>query len=511
MKITDWKCIRKGHHTEVSADIDGFRLWYRVPEPYLVSQAGDPFLAVALLPAMRQGEAIEIDPSLPVSPILLANISTLQEIHHCWNPKQLMIVPVVASTAPAAPLNAGAMSFFSGGVDSMYTFLKHRNEITHVVNIHGFDFYFNSEAENALTFSAADIKDLGRLAWQLNLPRGPLSAWIKTALSASARGILSNYRETGKEPGTTETALVEDLNKIISAGPIFDAKRFAGVNLRPRTRDLLAQNPQGDDLIRLNRLLLEDAYSREISGKYGGETYQIAIDRNARFVEGFGKTLITIETNHYAFGYRYNLSRNLSHGSALGSVANLLGFSRTFVPSSRPYANLYPLGSHPLSDPLWSNECVQIIHDGCEAGRADKTRMICECQPALENLRVCFEDVNNNCGKCEKCLRTMLSIHICHSVSGPFPPLPSLKVLRKLSIGGGIERLFYYSEIYDLAMQMDNKELANALRIAMRRHERKWLMQEIDRVLLGGLLKRAYRKYVVAPGISRIDSTPQNE
>ncbi len=36
-------------------------------------------------------------------------------------------------------LASGIACFFSGGVDSFYTLLKHREEITHIIFVHGFD------------------------------------------------------------------------------------------------------------------------------------------------------------------------------------------------------------------------------------------------------------------------------------------------------------------------------------------------------------------------------------
>jgi asparagine synthetase B (glutamine-hydrolysing) len=33
----------------------------------------------------------------------------------------------------------GVGCFFSGGVDSFYTLLKHRQEVTHIIFVHGFD------------------------------------------------------------------------------------------------------------------------------------------------------------------------------------------------------------------------------------------------------------------------------------------------------------------------------------------------------------------------------------
>lgn len=50
---------------------------------------------------------------------------------------------------------------------------------------------------------------------------------------------------------------------------------------------------------------------------------------------------------------------------------------------------------------------------GCEASRADKVRMLAREPLALRHLRVCWEkdEGTYNCGRCEKCLRTMTSLH----------------------------------------------------------------------------------------------------
>ena len=58
MRVADWEIKEEADTMEVSADVDGFRLWYRVPSSYSVSRSGDPFLAAALLPAMAQGRAL---------------------------------------------------------------------------------------------------------------------------------------------------------------------------------------------------------------------------------------------------------------------------------------------------------------------------------------------------------------------------------------------------------------------------------------------------------------------
>jgi hypothetical protein len=54
--------------------------------------------------------------------------------------------------------------------------------------------------------------------------------------------------------------LVTNLNRIIQRPCIYEKKRFQDVELRDQTKSLLMQNPKNEDLVRLNWLLLKDAY-----------------------------------------------------------------------------------------------------------------------------------------------------------------------------------------------------------------------------------------------------------
>jgi hypothetical protein len=304
-----------------------------------------------------------------------------------------------------------------------------------------------------------------------------------------------------------EKTLTFDLNRIIAGKLIYERSRFAAVRLRPETRRLLEQASEEKNLTNLNRRLLEDAYPLEIAKK-DCLIYQTAIDRNRNFAKSFGKTLIPVSTNHFPFGYRYNLSRNLTQGSALASIALLLGFPRAFVPASYSYNQLFPLGSHPLTDPLWSNESVKMIHEGAEARRVDKVTHIANCKSAQENLRVCFDDMNTNCGKCAKCLRTMIPLELLGVSSAPFPPFPPLRAVVKMEISDKIEKAFF-EDNYDLAILTNNASLRDALHSCLRRYECKQLLKDIDKVILGRLGKRIYRRLVKdSPGIHRIDSIP---
>ncbi len=60
-------------------------------------------------------------------------------------------------------------------------------------------------------------------------------------------------------------ALAKDLNQVVAGPSIYDPARFRDVVLRSETRHLLQSHPQGQELARLNKLLLEDAYPVELA------------------------------------------------------------------------------------------------------------------------------------------------------------------------------------------------------------------------------------------------------
>ena len=132
---------------------------------------------------------------------------------------------------------------------------------------------------------------------------------------------------------------------------------------------------------------------------------EVAKKTNKEYI--YGKTNIR---NIFPLDWDYHY-----HGAGLASVALSLssGFNCVVIPSSRPYDDLTFAGSHPLLDPLWSIETTNIIHDGSEVDRAEKVFKFVGKDPlSLEYLRVCIANRGRswNCGKCPKCIRTMISL-----------------------------------------------------------------------------------------------------
>jgi len=242
-------------------------------------------LPLRLVRAVAKGETANLG---NISPLLASNLKTIRDIYAAWIPGHTIPLNFECSSMVDSPASCVSL-FFSGGVDSFYSLIKHRDEIDNLILVHGFDI------------------------------------------------------------------------------PLADTKAFA----------------------------LAEAQVRDV----------------ASF---FGKRLIVVRTNLHFEQPDIPCSWGMYHGAALAAVALALApnHGKVYIASSYSYSDLHAWGSHPLLDPLWSTEFVQIVHDGCET-RINKLRALVKSPEALSRLRVCWENPDNyNCCLCEKCIRTMLALRI---------------------------------------------------------------------------------------------------
>ena len=123
-----------------------------------------------------------------------------------------------------------------------------------------------AQIENSATSLAnAEITDTAAFAARLAKGTDAVSIFLRGQLEESLKIDLAAYSGASANAKTTVSALVKDLNQIISGTSIFDRTRFRDVNLRPETEQLLKQNPGGQQLARLNKMLLVDAYPQELA------------------------------------------------------------------------------------------------------------------------------------------------------------------------------------------------------------------------------------------------------
>jgi len=119
-------------------------------------------------------------------------------------------------------------------------------------------------------FSFSDITNLPSLANKLKAKTDPVSAFLYNQLTPAERQSLAKYRGPGPKAYILRTNLVDALNRIVGGPDIYDAALFKGVTLRDTTISLRNDKPEGSDLRRLNRALLEDAYPGEFARRSAG-------------------------------------------------------------------------------------------------------------------------------------------------------------------------------------------------------------------------------------------------
>ncbi|MDB6016489.1 MAG: putative lipid flippase MurJ [Pedosphaera sp.] len=117
----------------------------------------------------------------------------------------------------------------------------------------------------AATLSGDDLRNLRSFSVKLKEHTGPVSKFLWEGFSDATRQEIVTYAGTSAESTTLKATLVEELNRMIQGGAMYEQTRFAGVKLSPDTRKLAGQTLDGGQTAALNRLLLEDAFPREIS------------------------------------------------------------------------------------------------------------------------------------------------------------------------------------------------------------------------------------------------------
>jgi hypothetical protein len=87
-------------------------------------------------------------------------------------------------------------------------------------------------------------------------------------------------------------------------------------------------------------------------------------------------------------------------------------FGYGLIGSSEAYnALVLPWGSNPVTDHLLSGSALRIVHDGAGYSRTQKVEELAKFPTAAKSLKACWEgkETFKNCGRCEKCIRTLLN------------------------------------------------------------------------------------------------------
>ncbi len=352
-------------------------------ESYLCLDAS-PFATVLLIPSMKRGEDLVINGT--ISKKLYQNLLKLVEICSGWNVGLKPIKIKVKGFTPENQTPKYIASFFSGGVDSFYTYLKNKNnkdgKLTHLILVNGFDI----ELEN-------------KKLWQITKTRAEKIA------------------------------------------------KQEGVEL-------------------------------------------IEIETNMRLLVGD------------IFDWTYN------YGACMGAIALLLrnGIKKAYIASSFTTEEQFPAGSMLEIDEYWGSDKLTIVHDGAEATRIEKVRKIASSPLVLENLRVCYHNHDNpyNCGKCDKCLRTMIGLQIAGKLKDAktFPHQIDLNLVKKLRIENIHTAEFHIENLNELKKLKIEPDLQTILEQILQSYKEKNIIMDkfaekavyLDHIYTAGKLYKTFTR-----------------
>lgn len=179
------------------------------------------------------------------------------------------------------------------------------------------------------------------------------------------------------------------------------------------------------------------------------EAFDTAVQTAERILEGTGVAIATVRTNLKPL---LAYSWEQSFGAAL--AACLHQFSAThgtaLVGSDEPYKDLvFPWGSNPVTNPLLGSDRLKVVTDGSGFTRTQKVEALASWPSARDNIRVCWEgpSTGRNCGRCEKCVRTILNFRAV-GVPAPeaFPSDVSDEQVRSLRVRNDVQ-LQYLADI----------------------------------------------------------------
>jgi len=166
---------------------------------------------------------------------------------------------------------------------------------------------------SAAMFTADDITNLSAFAAKLqNDPDAktrPVSEFIWSQFSTNTTALLTGAPATNADPkevlkSQTES-VAKELNRIVQTNTLFNASRFAGIIVTEDIRQIIAQTPDGEKLVRLNRSLLEATYSSDSIARNAylwGARYRITDQGGGRLLSlcAFGLFLLGRFTGTYA-------------------------------------------------------------------------------------------------------------------------------------------------------------------------------------------------------------------
>jgi hypothetical protein len=119
--------------------------------------------------------------------------------------------------------------------------------------------WFAKQLPISSTFRKGDIANLKALTTMLSRQSLPFYKFLRQQVGAKFDQPLAEYCATGAGAQELETRILEGFNELVQGPSLAGNPAFADIRCRPETIELQKAAPQGAELRRQNRLMLEDA------------------------------------------------------------------------------------------------------------------------------------------------------------------------------------------------------------------------------------------------------------
>jgi len=236
-----------------------------------------------------------------------------------------------------------------------------------------------------------------------------------------------------------------------------------------------------DSFYALTRLTEQTADRNHLSHLIFVHGFDIRLNNNMLFEKSYaavkdvasyyGKKLVLVSTNVREITDKY-VSWYRCYGNGMASVA-LCGLFRNVYIASDVGPNeryLAFTSAHPDLDSLWSTDTTALIHYGEGISRVEKAKALANNPMAQKHLRVCMENRNGayNCGRCSKCVRTMLALYMVGALSNfNFPTELTPELVKAINYSPDPSIILHTEQILHELQRRGEDQLANALSQAL--------------------------------------------
>jgi hypothetical protein len=230
----------------------------------------------------------------------------------------------------------------------------------------------------------------------------------------------------------------------------------------------------------LTHCLMVNGFNFDVDLDYSGEFQQV-FDTYEPMLKRLGIELLSVRHNAQVFQEAAECVRSKLPTMETNVVAAVLALGDLYACFYLPggatyrYEDNAPHGWHPTVLPLLGNGDTEMLFDGGDATRSEKTLVLAQWEETYSTLRVCWRPtvfnretgLIENCCRCPKCLRTMVTLEMAGALSRyeTFPQPLDRKRLRSMHYVSLDEKLFYF-DMLKTARATGRGDIARDLRFA---------------------------------------------